>query len=334
MADRMTVNQRIQIAAETVNGTGVPATKLLEMFSFDAAVEADVQKYTATGFKYPTEQIEEKEWMSYGFGGNMDYNGLVYPVSSVFGAATITAHLASATAKDWKFTPPSTGATSVVTYSIEQGDAVRAHKSYYNIFTDWGYKINRNGGVFDTTGKLICQPLQDGITLTSSPTAIALAPAASKQVLISLDTTSAGLGVTQFPGVILNFEYSFASAYSVYWSIDRTKLSWAKHVDVVPVTTIKIMVEADANGMALLGYLQSQATMFMRVDAQGSIIAVDGPGNIVNEFIHDMAIKFAKPEPLKDDQGVYAIQFEGTVMHDPTWNAAQKMTITNLLTAL
>jgi hypothetical protein len=334
MADRMTVNQRVQIAAETTNGTGVPATKLLEMFNWMPGIEAEVKTFPPTGFKYATEQIEEKEWASWDFAGNMDYNGLVYPCSSVFGAATITAHLASTTAKDWTFLPPSTGATTVTSYSIEQGDAVRAHKSFYSLFTDWGYKINRGGAEFSTSGKLISQSLQDGITLTSSPTAIALAPAASKQVLITLDTTSAGLGVTQFPGSILSFDYNFASAYSVFWSIDRAKTSWAKHVDVRPVTTINMLVEADVNGMALLANLQSQATGFMRVDAQGAIIAADGPGNIVQEFKHDMAIKWSKPQKFEDNQGIFAINFSGTVVHDPTWNAAQKLVITNLLTTL
>jgi hypothetical protein len=334
MPDRMAVNQKVQIAAETTPGTGVAANKLLEMFSWGPGIEADVAEFAPTGFKYVTEAIEEKEWMSHDFSGNMDYNGLVYPISSVFGSAAITAHLASTTAKDWKFTPPSTGATSVVTYSIEQGDAVRAHKSYYNLWTDWGYKINRNGKEFSTNGKLIAQAIQDGITLTGSPTAISLAPAASKQVLIYLDTTSGGLGVTPFAGEILQFDYSFQTAYSVYWSIDRTKTSWAKHVDVRPVSTINMLVEADAAGMALLTSLQSQTNGFLRVDAQGSQIANDGPGAIVNEFIHDMAIKWGKPQKFEDNQGIFAINFSGRIVHDTTWGSAQKVTLTNLLTAL
>lgn len=334
MADRMTVNQRVQIGVESTAGTGVAATKLLEMFSWMAGIETDIKSFTPTGFKYVTEQIEEKEWMSWDFSGNMDYNGLVYPISSVFGAATITAHGGSATAKDWAFAPPSTGATSVKTYSIEQGDSVRAHKSYYNLFTDWGYKIDRGGAEFSTTGKLICQPLQDGITLTSSPTAVALAPAASKHVNIYLDTASGSLGNTQFAGQVLQFDYNFASAYSVFWSIDRSKASWNKHVDVKPASTIDMLVEADAAGMALLASVQSQTTGFLRVDAQGSQIASDGPSTVLNEFIHDMAIKWAKPQKFEDNQGIYAIKFSGTVVHDPTWNAAQKLTLTNLLTAL
>jgi len=334
MPDRMTVNQKVQLGVETTAGTGVPGNKLLEMFDWMPGLEAEVKSFPHTGFKYPTEQIEEKEWSSWAFNGNMDYNGLVYPVASVFGAPVITAHLASATAKDWSYLPPSTGATAVQTYSLEQGDSVRAHKTYYSLFTDWAYKINRNGADFSTTGTLIAQLLQDGSTMTSSPTAIAIAPAASKHVSLFLDTTSAGLGVTQFPGVLLQFDYTFATAYSVYWAIDRTKSSWAKHVDVRPVTTINMMVEADANGMALLGYLQSQATMFLRVDALGAQIASDGPGAIFNEFAHDMAVKFSKPQKFQDDQGLFAINFSGTVVHDPTWNAAQKLKIVNLLTAL
>ena len=333
--DRMSVNQKIQIAAETTPGTSVPATKLLEMFDFTGGIDADVKEFAPTGFKYATEQVEEKEWSSWAMTGNMDFSGLVYPISSVFGPASIVAHLASATAKDWKFTPPSTGATSPTTYTIQQGDAVRAHSTSYSLFTDWGYKIDRGGGLFDTTGTLISQALQDGITMTASPTAIALSPMTSKMVNIYLDTTSAGLGTTQFPGIPLTFEYILGAAFNVYWSIDRSKNSWTKHVDLRPKSTIKLLVEADANGMALLGYLQSQTTYYMRVDALGTAaIASDGPGNIYNELQHDMAIKFAAPQKFVDSQGLFAIEFAGTVVHDPTWNAAQKLTLTNLLTAL
>jgi hypothetical protein len=334
MANRMAVNQKVQLGVESTPGTGVAGTKLLEMFNWMPGVEADVKSFPPTGFKYPTEQIEDKEWSSWAFDGNMDYNGIVYPIASVFGAPTITAHGGSATAKDWAFTPPSTGATAVQTYSLEQGDSVRAHKTYYSLFTDWGYKINRNGAEFSTTGTLIAQLLQDGSTMTSSPTAIALAPAASKHVSIYLDTASGSLGGTQFPGNILSFDYSFASAYSVFWSIDRSTTSWKKHVDIRPTTTINMLVEADSNGMALLTYLQSQATYFMRVDAQGSQIATDGPSTVLNEFAHDMAVKWGKPAKFSDDQGLFAIGFSGTVVHDPTWNAAQKLKLTNLLTAL
>jgi len=49
---------------------------------------------------------------------------------------------------------------------------------------------------------------------------------------------------------------------------------------------------------------------------------------------HDMAVKVSKPTPFKDDKGVFAEEWEFTVVEDATWGNAQKVTVTNLLTAL
>jgi hypothetical protein len=51
-------------------------------------------------------------------------------------------------------------------------------------------------------------------------------------------------------------------------------------------------------------------------------------------FQHDMAVKVSKPNPFQDANGVYAIQYDFTVVEDATWGAAQKFLITTLLTAL
>ncbi len=56
-----------------------------------------------------------------------------------------------------------------------------------------------------------------------------------------------------------------------------------------------------------------------------------------NTFQHDMAIKFGKPTPFKDDGGIFAIEWEATIVEDPLWGASgqsQKLTVTNLITAL
>ena len=55
-----------------------------------------------------------------------------------------------------------------------------------------------------------------------------------------------------------------------------------------------------------------------------------------NAFTHDMAVKVAKPNPFKDEQGVFANEWELTVVQDPTWASgqAQKITVTNLISAL
>ncbi len=47
-----------------------------------------------------------------------------------------------------------------------------------------------------------------------------------------------------------------------------------------------------------------------------------------------MAVKVSKPSPFSDKEGVFAEEWEFTIVEDAAWGAAQKFLITTLLTAL
>ncbi len=423
--ERSSINQRLQFGAESTSslGTNVAATKLLQCFDVVLGPMADVMMYSPTGRKYPSSQIENSEWVEGTLGGTLDYNGLIYALASACGSAAPIAHGASATAKDWIFTPPLTGSIVPQTYTIEQGDGTFAHKVNYGLITELGYKGDRKTGI-SISGKVLAQQLQNGITMTGSPTSIALAPLAGKHINFYLDPTSAALGTTQLLKV-LNVDYGFTGIYAPFFPMNRAFLGWAAHVDLNPGCTIKLLVEADTVGMTELSYLQTGSTQFLRVQGQGLIIdnlqtltfgggvtggtftltykgqttapitytvsltaatintafqllttvgsnctvtgAAGGPytftfsgalasdmspvtatnvslsggtptmtlvAQAYNIFQHDMAVKVSKPSPFADKDGVFAEEWEFTVVEDPTWGKAQVFTLTNLLTAL
>lgn len=331
--ERSTANTKVQLGIESTSalGTVVAANKLLNAWDWKFGIEADVHFFRASGRKYPTVAIENTEWISGSVTGPLDYNHAIYALASAMGSVTPTAHLASATAKDWTFTPPVSGSIVPQTYSIEQGDSVRAHKFGYGLFTGFGYKATRKDTSFD--GKLIAQQLTDGITMTGSPTSIALSPVAAKHWNVYLDPTSGALGTTQLLRP-LSVDFNIDNIYAPFWVLNRSNLSWGAHVDLVPKATFKLKVEADSVGMGLLSSLQGGTTQFIRFDAQGSQIASDGPGAIFAEFKHDVAVKFGKPSPFEDDQGLFAIEWEGTVVEDATWAKSMQFVVTNLLTSL
>lgn len=332
-AERTSINQKVQIGAEstTTLGTPVAAGKLLECFDWTFGINADVVDYNPTGRKYVSIREENTEWVDGTLGGILDYNGAVYPLAGVFGSVSPVAHLSSTTAKDWIFTPPLTGSVVPQTYTLQQGDSVRAHQTAYSLFTQFGYTLTRKD--IKCSGKFMTQPISDGATLTSSPTAVALAPVAGKQVNVYLDPTSSGLGTTQLLKV-LQVDYSFDNVYGPFFPLNRANLGYTAHVDLMPKATVKLKLEADATGMAFLGYLQTGTTYYLRVDCQGVQIASDGPGAINNKFTHDMAIKVGKPSTFSDDAGIFAIEWECAVVEDTTWGKAQTITVTNLLAAL
>ena len=318
--ERSTVNQHVQIGAESTSalGTSVSAGKLLQCFDFQFGVSADVNMYRATGRKYDSTQIENTEWVDGTMTGPLDYNGLIYPLASVMGSVAPAAYSSSATAKGWTFSPPTTGSIVPQTYTIEQGDTTtRAHKVNYGLFTDFGYKGDRKKGL-DISCKILAQALQDGITMTSTPTAVALAPLAGKHVNFYLDSTYGGLGTTQLTKV-LNVDFSFGGVYGPFYPFNRANIGWTAHVDMAPKTAIKLLMEADATGMTELTRLQDGATHFLRVSGQGAQIANDGGSGsdpIYNMFQHDMAVKVTKANPFSDSAGVFCVEWELDIVED------------------
>lgn len=332
--ERTSVNQHIQIGAESTSalGTNVSAGKELLCYDMVMQPEGDTTFYRGSGRKYDAEQEQHTEWLSATWNGNMDYNGIIYPLVSIGGNVSSVAHLASSTAKDWIITPPVTGSIVPRTYTVEQGDSVYAQKVNYLLFTDFGYTFERKSTTM--TAKSMSQLLQTGITLTSTPSIVALAPMPGKHFNLYADTTSGGLGTTQLAKA-LKVQFQMSGAYGQFFPINRANASYTAHVDLAPQVTIKILLEADSTALAFMAAWEAGTTYFVRVDALGTVaIATDGPGSIFNEFKHDMAIKFDKPDAFSDSNGVYAIGLNGRIVEDATWGNAQIFTVTNLISSL
>ncbi len=333
-----TINQRIQIGAESTSalGTAVAASKLLECFTWTIGIDTDISFFGSSGHKY--DQVQEENWeqTSLDAQGNLDFNGVCYLLASVMGSVSPVAHGSSSTAKDWIFTPPIYGSIVPQTYSIQQGDSIRARSLSYGILNSFGYKGTRKQP-FTVNAKGFGQALSDGIILSSSPTAVALSPVVGKFFNVYLDTTSGGIGTTLLTRCF-SVEYAFDNVYGPFYPLNRANPSYTGHVDLKPKTTLKLKLETDATGLATMQttYLQGGSTAYIRVQAQGNQIASDGPGSVKATFQHDMACKVGKPSTLGDDQGIFAVEWEFTVVEDASWNSgqAQQVTVTNLLTAL
>ncbi len=275
-AERSTINQTLQFGLESTPGVNVAANKSIQCFAITFGPMDDATEFSATGRKYPSIVIENSEWVEGTLSGSLDYNGIVYALAGVSGAATISAHGASATAKDWLFVPPLTGSVQPQTYTIEQGEnnasgnAIYNHKVNYGLISEFSYKGDRKAG-FTVGGKVLAQQLQRAITMTSTPTTVAIQPSAGKHFNIYLDPTSAALGTTQLLKV-LDVDYAFTGLYGMFFPLNRANLGWQAHVDLNPGCTIKLLLEADAIGMTPLTNLQAGSTQFLRVQGQGAII--------------------------------------------------------------
>jgi hypothetical protein len=331
VTERAAINQICQIGVETTSGTAVAATKKLQNMNVVFTPKPDVATYRATGHRFITVAEMNREWTELKADGWLDYNDSVYLASGPFGAATITTPGGGTNSRQWVWTPKITGAITPKTYTIEQGDAVRAHKAAFCLFTGFSYKGDREKG-FTVSAPLVAQAFTDGITMTASPTAVALAPVPGSHVSLYIDTSSGSIGGTQFTR-IFSYEYNYDAGFAPFWALNRTNTSFPGVVDIAPKNTVKLTLEADSTGMGLYPHLQAGDYMYLRFEAIGAIIET----TIHYSFVHDVAIKLTSVSDIKDAAGgVFCTDYTGEVAEDSAWNSGQSqvLTIVNSLTAL
>lgn len=267
---RATVNQNTQIGLEATPGTGVPANRLLEQFTVQFGPKMDVTTFRAQGRKYPSSAVENWEMVEGKFSGDLDYNGLVYQVNSWLAPLTPAAATTANIAYTWAVTPATTGNYSPKTFTIQHGDSVRAESASFGLFSGFSYKIQRKS-VATTESPFFAQALTDGVTLTASPTTVGLLPAVGKHFNVYLDTTSAGIGVTQLLAV-MEVAFDASGYYGQFFPLNRTNVSFSDKVDLAPKNTLKIKLEADTQGMSPLSSLQLGSYLYARVAGVGGTV--------------------------------------------------------------
>lgn len=337
MAERSSITQVIQLGVETTPGTAVAATKKMSAMDISTKVEDQTDIFRPQGFKYPTVTAQEKEWTTASMKGQPTYTEIVYPLSSVIIAPTVTQYMDGLTATGvykWVFESSTTAPDTVKTYTIEQGSSVRAHKFANAVFTDFDYGISREK--VEMSGKMLGQAIVDGITLTGSLSSLALVPITADTCSVFLDDTSGGLGTTKL-GRLFDLKYALASRLGPFWVIDAALASYAGVVETVPKQTVKVIVESNAAGMALLDHMRADVTYFMRVIATGSALYSAGTFSgspLTYRFQQDLAVRVVNTGDFSDQQGVYAIEFELEVVHDAGWGRAAHWEVDNQLSAL
>jgi len=332
MPERSMLPTVAQFGLETTPGTGVAANKRFDTFAVMLNPKGSSRKYRGQGAPVTTAGLQQlvKEWSEAKLTGWPSYTGDVYLLSSLFGPATITT--AGIAAKKWVFQPAILGVEDVPkTYTIELGSTVRAAKAAFGVLTDYSLKWTRDDLTLD--GAFLAQKFTDGVTLTATPTLIAATAPAPGDLNLYIDTTSAGLGGTQYTR---HYELGIdvSGKYQPIWPSGRANASFPAIVQVQPKATFTLKLQADAQGMALLTGWRANQVYYLRAEFQGALI----PGESVVNYLYqwDIACMASQPKELKDEQGTYAIEWEFEMVYDSTWAPGKYCTVTlqNQLAAL
>jgi hypothetical protein len=312
---------------EATPGTSVAANKLLNSIGIEPGIAVDFQNFRPQGQKFSSIIVPGKEWTNYGISGVGTYSEIVYLLAGLINNPT-PVQQAATTAYKWSFSPAARAEDSIKTLTVEQGGAVRAHKFSYALPTEVTFDVSRDG--FSIGGAGIGQRITDGIALTGSPTAIEEKPILPQHIDVWLDPTSGGLGTTKLLRV-LKVGFTFGNRFNPLWTLDSSQASFAAHVEALPATQLRLMLEADAVGMGLLANMRNGDTRFIRMKATSPDMAGTA---IPYSLALDFAGKVSGVSEFSDEDGVYAIEWTFDVVYDATWTKAFQIDVINKQTAL
>lgn len=332
---RASISQTVQVGVEGAGtpGTAVAANKKLQSLSIEPAVNPETDQFRPMGTKWPTLVTLTREWVTAGVSGSPTYDEIIYPLSSVLEAATVTQPDATnaPSAYLWTFAPSSTDIDTIRTFTVEQGDSTRAHRFAHGVFTEFGLDISRGG--IDLSGSMIGTALQDGVALTAAPTTLPLIPVLPNDVSVYMDNTAAGLGTTKLAsgaGPAFSAAVNIGDRHGPVWPIDAAVDSFAGTVETEPSGSLELTLEADATAMGLLTTLRNGATKFIRIESVGNIIAAA----VRYRLTVDLAVKVDDIGDFDDTDGVYTVPPSFSIVHDGTWGKALQVEVVNTQASL
>jgi hypothetical protein len=324
MAERASIFSTVQIAVETVAGTNPAAGfKQLSALTLEPGVKVEIENYRASGQKFPTVAALNKEWTEAKLGGPVTYTELIYLLSSLVSYAAPT----GTPGKVWAFEPGLTTASTVKTFTIEQGDATRAHSFTYGVVKDLTLKFGRDG--CDIDGTMIGRALVDGATKTAGATTVAPQIVMPTQVTVKIADTQAGLAGASALTRVISTQWSMADRFGPVWALDGQTYP-AATVETEPKVELKLKLQADATGMGLLTNMRAGTTKFMRIEATGALIS----GADYHKLTIDTACKVMDVSPFEDSDGVFAIEWTMNGFYDSTWTKTTELTLINSLATL
>lgn len=327
----------MQIGVEVTPGTAVAAAKRLGSMGFKIGPSPDVKPLRPDGTKYPILQILGKEWTEADIAGSAVYTELPYAFSSCISAPVVTSITDGATptgAYRWSFDSNTYGDDAPKTFTVEQGSSFRAHRFAHGIISEYTWAWSREE--IELGGMMLGRAIEDGITLTASPTLLPQVPVKPAELSVYIDTSAAALGTTKQLRT-LKGESNISDRYSPLWVVDAAQTSFVSTVEGEPTVEFKIKQMADAQAAANLIAMRGGASKFLRLQGVGPNIYTGSGGSplIVNHQVTwDIAGQVSDVSKFEDEDGVFAVEYTFSAVHDPTWAKAFHVEVITTTAAL
>ena len=328
MPEVSTISNAVQIGAESTPGTSVAASKLLNYLGLEPGIEIGFSRFRPQGQKVAGAIVPNQDSTTWNVSGQGSYSELIYPFCSVL--QNVTPTTVDTSAKLWTFAPAARTEDTIKTYTVEAGSATRAQKATYVLFTGCELTFNRTDGV-TVGGSAIGQQVQDGITLTASPTGVEDVPILPTHLDVYVDPTSATLGTTKMTRDF-NAVFRVNDRFNAIWPINSTLASYGSHVETEPTVQIELTVAADSQGMGFLTNARAGDTRFIRLAAVSTALA--GAATAKYQLLVDMAGKVSGINAFDDQDGVKVLTYTFDAVYDSGWAKYLNVQLQNKTAAL
>jgi len=321
----------VQLGAEVTKGTTVPANRQLMGLRLDPAVSGEFVTHKPSGFYVPTISSMTSEMTEGDAEGPIDYNSIVYPLSSLFGGVTpVAGGVGDEEAYTWTWNVEGSGSIDPKSFSFEVGDATGAKKFNYGVFTGLDLDIARQG---DNTfsAPLVGRDMTSG-SMTASPTQVDIVPVNGDHWDVFADDTDTGLGSTKLLA-LYDCGLSFGDLFQQEWTINSANRAYnSMFLGEDPSFEWEMTLGADAVAEAYLAQARNGGRKFIRLQASGPDIA--GTSTAAYSIQIDFAAIVTEFDTYQSSDGSYALPVSMSVSYDPTWGQAMQITVVNGLATL
>lgn len=329
MPARAAISQVTQAGVESVFGTAVACNKKFPGVQITLKPEVGTKFYKASGAKVPSVGVLNQLSTSGSLTGPLTFTEILYLLSGY--ATLVSSTQIGATAGYTHLIRPAADgvAESNKSFTIQKGDSAAAQQVAGAIINALTIALSRQEAT--VSGSLIGLLLDNGASLTSSPTTLSNLPVTGNMWQCFLDTTFGGIGTTLLTDVF-SASIVFPEKYRAKWVLNSAQTSWKEGVEIATEPTVTLVAEYSSQMRALYDALLANTlpTYYLRIKAVGANIGTSA--DYTTQF--DFAVKLKNATPQEDQDGVYAYTFEFQVMFDATMGRPYSINIVNILTGL
>jgi hypothetical protein len=204
---------------------------------------------------------------------------------------------------------------------------VRAGRFPYGLVNDLTCEFTREG--VKVSGTMMGGLFQDDFTLTAStdPVETAPVPILGNQVSIYQAASWAGLDAASALDRTFRASWQVSNRWGVLWPINAANTSFGGTAELAPKIELKLLLAADATGMALLPMLRAGTQTWFRIKAVGAEIETAKP----YLFQIDGAYGVTTVSEFRDEAGVYATEWTLEPFYDATATKTVEVLVRNIL---